>query len=99
MIDFAINKPLSWNGKALAGHWLVTLKIDGVRAIWHDELGWQSRANKPLHNIPDWTGGPRDCELYVHSFVSISSTRGSNSARSSVPAPTMSSANYAMPEL
>jgi ATP-dependent DNA ligase len=68
MIDFAINKPLSWNSKALAGDWLVTLKIDGVRAIWHDELGWQSRAGKLLHNIPRYQGGPRDCELYVGSF-------------------------------
>lgn len=67
-MDFAINKPLSWNGKALTGDWLVTLKIDGVRAIWHDEHGWQSRAGKLLHNIPRYQGGSRDCEIYVGSF-------------------------------
>lgn len=60
--------PSTWNGKTLTGEWQVTLKVDGVRAIWCDERGWQSRAKKPLHNIPDWTGGPRDCELFVHSF-------------------------------
>ena len=39
-----INKPQAWNGKELLGDWLVTLKLDGVRAIWHDEHGWLSRA-------------------------------------------------------
>ncbi|MEY9135024.1 ATP-dependent DNA ligase [Bradyrhizobium diazoefficiens] len=64
-----INNPRSWNGKALTGEWLVTLKLDGVRAIWHDEHGWTSRANKPLHNIPSWQEGhPRDCEVFVNNF-------------------------------
>lgn len=68
MRDREINKPSSWNGKALNGDWLLTLKIDGVRAIWHDEHGWLSRADKQLYNIPPWTGGPRDCEVYVGTF-------------------------------
>ncbi|MBR1240267.1 ATP-dependent DNA ligase [Bradyrhizobium sp. AUGA SZCCT0274] len=63
-----INRPSPWNGKPLKGEWLMTLKLDGVRAIWHDELGWMSRADKPLYNIPPWTGGPRDCEIYVGNF-------------------------------
>src|ERR1700733_6303270 len=64
-----INKPRTWNGNKLAGDWLVTVKIDGVRAIWHDERGWLSRANKPLYNIPPWRQGhPRDCEVFVGSF-------------------------------
>jgi hypothetical protein len=64
-----INRPSTWNGKALTGEWQVTLKVDGVRAIWHDDVGWQSRANKPLYNLPRWQSGePRDCELFVHSF-------------------------------
>jgi len=67
-MEQSINKPSTWDGRALSGEWLVSLKVDGVRAIWHDELGWQSRAGKPLYNIPRWNGGPRDCELYVHSF-------------------------------
>src|SRR5712664_551904 len=69
MTDIEINKPGAWNGKSLAGDWLVTLKIDGVRAIWHDEQGWLSRAGKPLHNIPPWRAGrPRDCEIFVDNF-------------------------------
>jgi len=64
MID--INRPQAWNGKGLTGNWLLTLKIDGVRALWHDELGWLSRAHKPLYNIPAWQrGGARDCEVFV----------------------------------
>lgn len=64
-----IIKSATWNGKALTGEWQVTLKVDGVRAIWHDELGWQSRAKNPLYNIPRWQPGQAcDCELFVHSF-------------------------------
>lgn len=64
-----INNPRSWNGSAQAGDWAVSLKLDGVRAIWHDKRGWISRANKPLYNIPPWRDGePRDCEVFVNSF-------------------------------
>src|SRR5437879_13049733 len=52
MTDSEMNKPRSWNGKALTGDWLVSLKVDGVGAIWHDEHGWLRRADKPLCNIP-----------------------------------------------
>jgi hypothetical protein len=68
MIDLEINKPSSWNGQALTGEWLVTLKVDGVRAIHHAGQGWLSRANKPLYNLPPYQGGPRDCEIYLGSF-------------------------------
>jgi ATP-dependent DNA ligase len=68
MICPEMNKPTSWNRRALAGTWHVTLKVDGVRAIWHDNYGWISRAGKPLYHIPPYQGGPRDCELYVGSF-------------------------------
>lgn len=68
MQSCTINRPTPWNGKPLTGDWLVTLKVDGVRAIWRDGLGWMSQANKPLHNIPPWMGGPRDCEIFVRSF-------------------------------
>lgn len=65
----AINGPRAWNGNRLAGDWLITLKIDGVRAIWHDERGWLSRAKKPLYNIPPWRPGTaRDCEVFVGTF-------------------------------
>jgi ATP-dependent DNA ligase len=61
--------PRSWNQQALAGHWQATIKMDGVRAIWHEERGWLSRAGKPLYNIPSWQPGcPRDCEIFVGNF-------------------------------
>ncbi|UGA43025.1 hypothetical protein HU230_0032850 [Bradyrhizobium quebecense] len=64
-----INRPRAWNGNKLAGDWLVSLKIDGVRAIWHDEQGWLSRAKKPLYNLPPCRQGrPRDCEVFVGTF-------------------------------
>lgn len=64
-----INRPRAWNGNKLAGNWLVTLKLDGVRAVWHDEQGWLSRANKPLCHLPPWhQGRPRDCEVFVGTF-------------------------------
>jgi hypothetical protein len=67
--EMGVTNPHSWNGKGLAGDWLVTLRIDGVRAIWHDERGWLSRADKELHNIPPWREGqPRDCEVFVNTF-------------------------------
>lgn len=69
MENIEINRPRAWNGNKLAGDWLVTLKIDGVRAIWHDGQGWLSRANKPLYNIPPWRQDhPRDCEVFVGTF-------------------------------
>jgi hypothetical protein len=64
-----INRPRTWDGNKLAGDWIVTVKIDGVRAIWHDQQGWLSRANKPLYNIPPRTqGGASDCEIFVGTF-------------------------------
>lgn len=80
MTHQTINRPRSWNGKALTGDWLVTLKLDGVRAIWCDEQGWRSRANKPLFNIPPWQQGqPRDCEVFVKNFTdTIRATRTRN---------------------
>lgn len=69
MTGLKIINPRSWNGKRLTGEWLVTLKVDGIRAIWQDDLGWLSRANKPLYNIPPWRQDqPRDCEVFVNTF-------------------------------
>lgn len=63
-----INNPRSWNERALTGVWMVSIKLDGVRAIWRDGR-WVSRANKPLHNLPPWRDGePRDCEVFVNNF-------------------------------
>jgi ATP-dependent DNA ligase len=64
-----VNRPRAWNGNLLAGDWVVTFKIDGVRAIWRDDHGWFSRANKPLYNIPPWRqSSARDCEVFVGTF-------------------------------
>lgn len=41
-----------WNGETLHGEWQVTIKIDGVRALWSGKA-WLSRAGKPLYNLPD----------------------------------------------
>lgn len=63
-------KARPWNGKDLKGTWEVTLKIDGVRALWspHDEQ-WYSRAGKPLYNIPKpHREDLRDCEVYLGNF-------------------------------
>ena len=69
MANNMINRPRSWNGMPLPGEWLVTVKIDGVRAIWHDQLGWLSRAGKQLYNIPPrQRDSARDCEIFVGSF-------------------------------
>lgn len=69
-------QPKLWNGNDLTGAWHVTIKIDGVRALWVDGA-WQSRAGKPLLNIPHpvfatktemwWPGD--DCELYLGSLA------------------------------
>lgn len=61
-------KAKAWRGKALKGDWELTLKIDGVRALW-SSCGWLSRADKPLYNIPKREPGmPTDCEVFVGSF-------------------------------
>jgi len=56
-----------WNGKALKGTWKVTIKIDGVRALWKGDH-WESRATKPLYNIPTPPEGITDCEVYLGSL-------------------------------
>lgn len=57
-----------WKGNDLKGVWQVTLKIDGVRALW-DGSNWKSRADKLLYNIPEWTPDKaKDCEIYLGSF-------------------------------
>ncbi|MCK1344462.1 MULTISPECIES: hypothetical protein [unclassified Bradyrhizobium] len=82
-----INKPTSWSGRRLTGDWLVTFKIDGVRAIWHDECGWLSRANKPLHNIPEWRPGhARDCEVFIDDLRSTIRATRTKLTRTDTPA-------------
>lgn len=70
MSDLSLSKALDpthqnvhkWNGKALKGTYHVTIKVDGVRALWKHDVEppvgtagvghWESRAGKPLYNIP-----------------------------------------------
>lgn len=72
----------TWKGDALKGRWHVTIKIDGVRALWRPPVinkptgeeftlgGWFSRAGTILNNVP----APEDrsfqhnCELYLGSL-------------------------------
>lgn len=64
-----INKPSAWKGQPLKGEWLLTMKVDGVRALHHPREGWLSRAGNQLFNIPPWQSGQaRDCEVFVGSF-------------------------------
>lgn len=64
-------KAKPWNGKDLKGTWEVTIKIDGVRALWNGKQ-WMSRAGKPLYNIPlplnSGPALPADCEVYLGNF-------------------------------
>jgi hypothetical protein len=86
MKNVEINRPRSWNGKGLSGEWSVTIKIDGVRAIWHDNHGWLSRANKPLYNIPPWQPDrSRDCEVFVGSFKDTIRATRTKFARGDTP--------------
>lgn len=63
-----------YKGQPLKGLWDVTIKIDGVRALFADGQV-TSRRGKPLYNIPtnhDLT----DCEVFLGSFkASIQATR------------------------
>lgn len=59
-----------WNGEALEGKWLITYKIDGVKAVVKDGKAL-SRAGKPLYNLPTLEDGEyeifrKDWETSVH---------------------------------
>lgn len=41
----------TWDGKDLPGYWVISLKLDGVRAEVRDGIAL-SRAGKPLYNLP-----------------------------------------------
>lgn len=50
----------TWNGKDLDGEWVITYKIDGVRAIVlndGDKFCALSRAGKPLYNLEAFPSG------------------------------------------
>lgn len=60
-------KAKNWSGKDLKGVWQVTIKIDGVRALWNG-TEWISRRGTPLYNLPRYSSGPVDCEVYCGGF-------------------------------
>lgn len=71
-----MNKPKLWEGQDLEGEWLITLKLDGVRALRTEE-GVISRKDKPLYNLDhlDFT----DAEIYLGSWEkTVSAVRTKN---------------------
>ena len=67
----------SWKGNDLEGPWLVTYKIDGVRAFLRP-TGAFSRKDKPLYNLTSYlpSKGERDVEVFLGTFKeSIQGTR------------------------
>jgi len=60
-------KPKPWSGDDLTGTWLVTRKLDGVRAIITDGVAL-SRNNKPLYNLGNIPDG--DYEIYLGDWES-----------------------------
>lgn len=77
-------KARNWSGKDLKGEWTVTIKIDGVRALWNDKLQrWESRNGKPLYNIPTCNVDvAKDVEVFCGSFKeTIEKTRASTKDR------------------
>jgi len=54
-----------YKGQVLKGEWLITLKVDGVQVIVQDGVA-QSRAGKPLYNIPSIPDGIY--EAYINSW-------------------------------
>lgn len=73
-------KATDWPGGGLRGEWLVSAKIDGVRAFFTDE-GVHSRNGKPLYNLDHiWQRGIRgDYEIFLGDFAStVSAVRTSS---------------------
>lgn len=60
-------KAKEWDGKDLEGNWLVTLKIDGVRAL-SDGKRVLSRNGKLLYNCQHLAHKFTDAEIYCGSF-------------------------------
>lgn len=63
----------SWNNQPLKGEWLVTYKLDGVRAFVSNGQA-TSKAGKPLHNLSHIPDG--DYEIYTGDWAtSITAVR------------------------
>lgn len=78
----------SWKGNNLEGVWDITLKIDGVQAVYlHRDLLPRSRKDKALYNLPSGIDlgladdGEYTYEVYLGDFKkSIQATRTKNTA-------------------
>lgn len=81
-------KAKTWNGKNLKGRWLVTRKLDGVRALSvqvASPTGFisvvRSRRNKPLYNLDRYLDYFSDAEVWLGDFkTTIQAVRTKNTA-------------------
>ena len=73
-----MKKPKLWRGNSLEGKWIVSRKLDGVRAFISKE-GCYSRNGKPLYNLDKFIrDDPQDVEVYLGSWeASITAVRSS----------------------
>ena len=76
--------PEDWDGKDLPGTWLVTKKLDGVRAL-SDGRHIMSRKGKPLYGMIHLVGQFADAEIYCGSFKQTISVVRSKNGRSVRP--------------
>ena len=77
------NKPKLWKGNDLKGCWIVTFKIDGVRAAITKD-GCYSRKEKPLYNLDHLAkDDPYDVEIFKDNWeTSVSLVRTKNDGQS-----------------
>lgn len=74
-----------WDGKDLKGVWVVTYKIDGVRAI-SDGQNVTSRSGKPLYNLDHLADTFTDAEIFLGNFkTTIEAVRSKNVAKEILP--------------
>lgn len=77
-----MKKPKLWKGNSLEGKWIVSRKLDGVRAFITKE-GCYSRNGKPLYNLDKFIRDePQDVEVYLGSWESsITAVRSSKTVQ------------------
>lgn len=68
-----MKKAKNYEGGDLLGHWLFTLKIDGVRMLRDEDGNPVSRAGKPLHNLQNIPSYIVDAEIYLGSWEETTS--------------------------
>lgn len=76
-------KPRPWNGRPLKGEWLVTDKLDGVRAVRLANGQVVSRGGKALHGLDEAFAltGLTDVEVFLGDWeATVSAVRSFNGA-------------------